>query len=403
MPLSPPKGFILYGQSGVGKTEILRIICNRLHRHFKSVWIDNVEEFKKTVQNNSSSPSLIIIDNFENFCTKDTDKTFLRDFIESIDKALSSHFFICATNRIDLIDERLRTNGRLEVELEVPIPGREERRKVLEHLSSVLPLENVNLEDLAARLHGFVPSDIMSLMKKAMAYAYKTSCVIDNNQLNIFSKQIVPSAMKTMAVSVKPVRWDHIGGGERMRRSLVQLVEWPLKYGAEMKKLKITPPRGVLLYGPPGCSKTMIAKALATESTLKFLTIKGAELISKYVGESEKAIRKVFQKARQSAPAILFFDEIDAVAVTRGEQNSVVTDRMITTLLMELDGITDDADNNPVILVAATNRPHMIDSALLRPGRIDRFEYVSLPNKNTRRDIFKKILPSSFQVRSNSF
>ena len=183
-----------------------------------------------------------------------------------------------------------------------------------------------------------------------------------------------------------------------MRRSLVQLVEWPLKYAAEMKKLKIDPPRGVLLYGPPGCSKTMIAKALATESSLKFLTIKGAELISKYVGDSEKAIRNVFQKARQSAPAILFFDEIDAVAVTRGEQNSVVTDRMITTLLTELDGITDDADNNPVILVAATNRPHMIDSALLRPGRIDRFEYVSLPNKDTRRDIFKKILPSSFEV-----
>jgi len=189
------------------------------------------------------------------------------------------------------------------------------------------------------------------------------------------------------------VKWDDIGGYEQVRTSLRQLVEWPLRYPDKMKKLKIKPPKGVLLYGPPGCSKTMVAKALATESGLNFLSIKGAELLSKYVGESEAAVREMFAKARQASPCILFFDEIDAIAVARGEQNSVVTDRMITTLLTELDGITDDSSETNLILVAATNRPHLLDSALLRPGRIDRFEYISLPDSHARQAIVEKVFP----------
>ena len=195
-----------------------------------------------------------------------------------------------------------------------------------------------------------------------------------------------------MAVSVSKVRWDDIGGYENVRTSLRQLVEWPLRYPDKMEKLNIKAPKGVLLYGPPGCSKTMVAKALATESGLNFLSIKGAELLSKYVGESEAAVREIFAKARQASPCILFFDEIDSIAVTRGEQNSVVTDRMITTLLTELDGITDDSESN-LILIAATNRPHLLDSALLRPGRIDRFEYISLPDSHARRAIISKVFP----------
>lgn len=397
LPLRPSRGFILFGQSGVGKTEILRLISDSLRSKFSIVWIKNSDDFGAALARISEGSVVFCLDNFENFCSKETAKNFTRDFIEAIDDAPDGRFFITSTNRMDLVDERLRTNGRLEVEVEVPVPGPDERRKILKYLSSKLPMDEINIDKLSSRLHGFVPSDIYSLMKKSYAESISTSVSLSDDLVNRFSKLVVPSAMKTMSVSVQPVKWADIGGGDRLRKSLVQLVEWPLKYAAEMKKLKITPPRGVLLYGPPGCSKTMVAKALATESDLKFLTIKGAELLSKYVGESEKAVRHVFQKARQSAPSILFFDEIDAVAVTRGAQNSVVTDRMITTLLTELDGITDDAEVSPVILIAATNRPHMIDSALLRPGRIDRFEYVPLPDADTRIDILRKVLPAGFQ------
>ena len=376
-PVRATRGFLIHGQSGVGKTELLRYFLAQIKQNdkFEVVWVNSTSDLELYAKKRFKH-AVVVIDNFENYSTKDINKTFVSDLLLTIDKANDGHFFIISTNRIDLVDERLRNNGRFEIEVDVLVPSVADRTRILQYLCDRMGFgKDINAEQVAARLHGFVASDICALVKRAFVQTLKSKMDVTEEGLVECIKFVTPSAMKTVAVSVQKVRWADIGGSDRIRKSLQQLIEWPLKYPDKMKSLGIRSPRGVLLYGPPGCSKTMIAKALATESELKFLTIKGAELLSKYVGESERALRNVFHKARQSAPSILFFDEIDAVAVTRGEQNSVVTDRMITTLLTELDGITDDADNNPVILIAATNRPHMIDPALLRPGRIDRFEY----------------------------
>lgn len=203
-------------------------------------------------------------------------------------------------------------------------------------------------------------------------------------------RQVRPSAMREVSIDVPKVRWEDIGGNAVIKQKLKQAVEWPLKHPEAFQRLGIRPPKGILMYGPPGCSKTLVARALATESGLNFLAVKGPELFSKWVGESEKAVRQVFQKARAAAPSIVFFDEIDALAARRGsggdDSGSSVSDRVLTQLLTELDGVETLKD---VVMVAATNRPDMIDKALLRPGRIDRIVYVPLPDKNAREEIFK--------------
>lgn len=203
-------------------------------------------------------------------------------------------------------------------------------------------------------------------------------------------QQVRPSAMREVSIDVPKVRWEDIGGNAVIKQKLKQAVEWPLKHPEAFQRLGIRPPKGILMYGPPGCSKTLVARALATESGLNFLAVKGPELFSKWVGESEKAVRQVFQKARAAAPSIVFFDEIDALAARRGsggdDGGSSVSDRVLTQLLTELDGVETLKD---VVMVAATNRPDMIDKALLRPGRIDRIVYVPLPDKNAREEIFK--------------
>ena len=326
--------------------------------------------------------------------------------IEKISSSAKNIFFLVATSDLTIVNTALRREGLLETEIEIPIQTDADKIEILKYFYSKLELSTSteNFAEIVGRLHGFVASDIVALIKKSYSKYIRN---VSGNSSDFDSilidtiREISPSAMKSVVVSVSKVKWDDIGGYEHVRASLRQLVEWPLKFPSKFKLLGISPPKGVLLYGPPGCSKTMVAKALATESGLNFLSIKGAELLSKYVGESEAAVRKIFARARQAAPSILFFDEIDAVAVSRGEQNSVVTDRMITTLLTELDGITDEAESRSVVLIAATNRPQLLDSALLRPGRIDRFEYISLPNAHARKSIVEKIF-SNLDVKVDS-
>lgn len=241
------------------------------------------------------------------------------------------------------------------------------------------------LKQVAYETHGFVGADLISLCATAATHSSQEKLCYEDFRYAL--TKVRPSAMREVQIEVPNVKWGDIGGQERLKLILKQCVEWPLKHSDSFIRLGIKPPRGVLMFGPPGCSKTMIAKALATESGLNFLAIKGPELFSKWVGESEKAIRDVFRKARQVAPSIIFFDEIDALGGERSASgSSSVQERVLAQLLTELDGVSSLGD---VMILAATNRPDRIDNALLRPGRLDRIVYVPLPNEETRRDIFK--------------
>ena len=399
--IKPPTGFILHGQSGIGKSELIKYIIERLglvdHMNvFRCETRDQLDHIFMHTDKIKSKPALVIFDHFEVLMSNPNSpetRSWNTSLVEKISSSSKNIFFLVATSDLSIVNTALRREGFLETEIEIPIQTDSDKIEILKYFYSKLEISTATetFDELVGRLHGFVASDIVALIKKSYSKYIRNNSTDFDSILSDTIREISPSAMKSVVVSVSKVKWDDIGGYEHVRASLRQLVEWPLKFPSKFKLLGIRPPKGVLLYGPPGCSKTMVAKALATESGLNFLSIKGAELLSKYVGESEAAVRKIFAKARQAAPSILFFDEIDAVAVSRGEQNSVVTDRMITTLLTELDGITDEAESRSVVLIAATNRPQLLDSALLRPGRIDRFEYISLPNAHARKSIVEKI------------
>ncbi|NXJ12108.1 SPAT5 protein, partial [Odontophorus gujanensis] len=424
--ISPPRGVLLYGPPGTGKTLIAKAIANEVGAH---VTVINGPEIISKFYGESElrlrqifaeaslrRPSIIFIDELDALCPKregaqnEVEKRVVASLLTLMDGIGSEGsegqlVVLGATNRPHALDAALRRPGRFDKEIEIGIPNARDRLDILQKLLKKVPhsLTAAEMMQLADSAHGYVGADLTALCKEAGLYALRRalgkqarpsdievagSVMIAFNDFLQGMKDVRPSAMREVAVDVPKVSWSDIGGLEDVKLKLKQAVEWPLKHPDSFIRMGIQPPKGVLLYGPPGCSKTMIAKALAHESGLNFLAVKGPELMNKYVGESERAVREIFRKARMVSPSILFFDEIDALAVERGNSSGAgnVADRVLAQLLTEMDGIEQLKD---VTILAATNRPDMIDKALLRPGRIDRIIYVPLPDAATREEIFK--------------
>ncbi|XP_064627751.1 ATPase family gene 2 protein homolog A-like [Lineus longissimus] len=416
--LPAPKGVLLYGPTGTGKSLIIRAVANQAKAHVISVkgpeiWSKFYGESEAKLraifqEATERAPSLIVIDELDAMCPKrdsvqsEAEKRVVATLLTLMDGLDMSHtrhhvLVLAATNKPDALDPALRRPGRFDREIEIPVPSVKQRKEILQKL--LLPLHtSVSEEDIARmaeNAHGFVGADLAAVCKEAGLRAVKREIAqaseaftVEKDDFLYALKAVQPSAMREVAIDVPKVLWTDIGGQANLKLKLKQAVEWPLKHPEAFERMGIQPPKGLLMYGPPGCSKTMIAKALATESGLNFIAIKGPELFSKWVGESEKAVREVFRKARSAAPSIVFFDEIDALAVERGSGSGShnVADRVLAQLLTEMDGIEKLKD---VTIIAATNRPDMIDKALMRPGRIDRIVYVPLPDEETRRDIFR--------------
>jgi len=312
---------------------------------------------------------------------------------------------IGATNRLHAVDPALRRPGRFDREIEIPLPDKNGRLEILQiHTRNVPLAEDVDLERLAEMTHGFTGADLAALVKEAALRTIRRSINIEdldkesvdlsileslkvsmNDFLEAY-KEIIPSGLREVHIEIPEVRWSDIGGLDEVKQELRESIEWAIKTPHIYKRLGIDPPKGILLYGPPGVGKTLLAKAAATESEANFIAVNGPEILSKWVGESEKAIREIFRRARMVAPVIIFFDEIDAIAPVRGHDVSGVTDRIVNQLLTEMDGIKP---LRGVVVIAATNRPDLVDPALLRPGRFDRVIYVPPPDKKARLEILK--------------
>lgn len=430
----PPRGVLLYGPPGTGKTMIGRAIANEVGAHMTvingpeimSKFYGETEARLRQIFAEASQrqPAIIFIDELDALCPKregaqnEVEKRVVASLLTLMDgigsEGHSGQLLVLgATNRPSALDPALRRPGRFDTELEVGVPGAAERADILQRLLVSVPtvtLTSQQVTSLADSAHGYVGADLAAVCKEAGLHALRRALgrglggaqppldqqlagtvTVTYEDLQRAMSEVKPSAMREVAIDVPKVLWSDVGGMEEVKLALRQAVEWPLLHPEVFTRMGIQPPRGVLLYGPPGCSKTMVAKALANESRLNFLAIKGPELLSKYVGESERAVREVFRKARAVAPAIVFFDEIDALAAERGSGSGGsggsggVGQRVLAQLLTEMDGIEQLRD---VTVLAATNRPDMIDKALMRPGRLDRIIYVPLPDEATRREIF---------------
>jgi transitional endoplasmic reticulum ATPase len=420
-----PKGVLLHGPPGTGKTLLAKAVANETNANFYTIggpeimskYYGESEEKLRNVfqQAEKNAPSIIFIDEIDSIAPKreevsgEVERRIVAQLLSLMD-GMSSRgkvVVIGATNRINAIDPALRRPGRFDREIEIGVPDRNGRLEVLQIHTRGMPLDkDVNLEKLADISHGFVGADLQALSKEAAMRALrKVLPEIDLSSENIpadtlrkiivtmqdfvdVTKEMEPSAMREVFVEVPDVKWEDIGGLGDIKQELQEAVEWPLKYQRAFTYADATPPKGILLYGPPGTGKTLMAKAAANESEANFISVKGPELLSKWVGESEKGVREIFRKARQAAPCIIFFDEIDAIAPIRGGDfgNSHVTERVISQLLTELDGLEILTN---VIVIAATNRPDIIDPALLRPGRFDRLLYVPPPDRDSRIQIIK--------------
>jgi transitional endoplasmic reticulum ATPase len=418
-----PKGVILHGPPGTGKTLLAKAVANETNANFYTIggpeimskfYGESEERLRNVFQEaQKNAPSIIFIDELDSIAPKreevsgEVERRIVAQLLSLMDglKARGKVVVIGATNRINAIDPALRRPGRFDREIELGVPDRDGRFDILEIHTRGMPLEkDVNLERLADITHGFVGADLQALAKEAAIRALRRilpeiDLSAESIPADILNKIIVkmqdfievvnemePSAMREVFVEVPDVKWEDIGGLQAIKQELREAVEWPLKYQGMFAYADATPPKGILLYGPPGTGKTLMAKATANESEANFISIKGPELLSKWVGESEKGVREIFRKARQAAPCIIFFDEIDAIAPARGADfgNSHVTERVISQMLTELDGL--EVLTN-VVVIAATNRPDIIDSALLRPGRFDRLLYVPPPDYESRKQI----------------
>ncbi|KFD52021.1 hypothetical protein M514_07153 [Trichuris suis] len=377
---------LFYGPPGCGKSTLALATANESGASLKVINAETLSKLELAVQ----ATTIFLLD--------DVDRMAKPAAVDSIVKVLSQ-VRACLHPALLIATVQKRSNliaeirSLFDVEVEIPVPTATERRELVEALASSRPnsLTKADFDDIALMSQGCTYSDLKSLFKEALC-SLQTLWYLENNNRAVLNrdlllkaaKKVHPSAMREITLDIPQVKWADIGGEMELKQKLQQMVEWPLRHPDAFQRLGIRPPKGILMYGPPGCSKTMIARALATESNLNFIAVKGPELFSKYVGESEKAVREIFRKARQVAPAVIFFDEIDALASSRSQEQAGVGNRVLAQLLTEMDGIEP---LNEVIIVAATNRPDMIDDALLRPGRLDRIVAVPLPDESTRRDI----------------
>lgn len=397
------KGILLHGSPGCGKTLFVKSILS--NTDFKHIQINATEIFSRyygeteanltvsfqKVKENYPALTLVIVEDIHNLCPKsdnsDIGRRVTSSFITLMDQLPTNALIIATTNQLENLSASLRRSGRMDYEIEISVPSPAARNEILHALlmkHGVNTLSEQEISELGLETHGYTGADLESLITKTLC---STKARVSYGDLVQHLTVVKPSAMREIQIESPNIKWSDIGGQKDLKLKLQQAVEWPIKHPETFKRLGITPPRGLLMFGPPGCSKTMIAKALATESSLNFLSIKGSELFSMWVGESEKAVRKLFQKAREVAPAIIFFDEIDAIGGERGGEggSTSVKERVLAQILTEIDGVNALKD---VTIVAATNRPDLIDKALMRPGRLDRVIYVGLPDADTRREIF---------------
>ena len=423
--IAPPKGVLMHGSPGTGKTLLAKAVASESDAHFISIngpeimskYVggseENLREFFEEAEANA--PSIIFIDELDAIAPKreetqgEVERRTVAQLLTLMD-GLNSRgqvVVIGATNRPDSLDQALRRPGRFDREIEIGVPDRDERKEILEIHTRTMPLnEDVDLDKIAESTHGFVGADLESLCKEAAMRVVRRiipeinkldeaipeetlkKIIVNNDDFREALKEIQPSALREVLVQIPDVKWSDIGGLENAKQELKEAVEWPLKYPDLFKKFHVEPPKGILLYGDPGTGKTLLAKAVASESDANFIAIKGPELLSKWVGESEKGLREVFRKARQTAPTIIFFDEIDSIANARGmsEGSSNVTQSVVNQLLTEIDGMEDLQD---VAIIAATNRPDIIDPGLMRPGRFDRHIKVDTPDEESRLKIFE--------------
>lgn len=422
--IEPPKGVLLHGPPGTGKTLLAKAVANESGANFYAIAGPEImskyygeseqrlrEVFEEAREN---APSIIFIDELDSIAPKreevtgEVERRVVAQLLTNMDglEERGQVIVIGATNRLNAIDPALRRPGRFDREIEIGVPDCNARFEILQIHTRGMPLaEDVDLRDLAARTHGFVGADINALCKEAAMKALRRYLpeidleeevipqeILDRMRVtaedfNAALKEIEPSAMREVLVEVSDVKWSDVGGLDKAKQEIIEAVEWPLKYPERFKVMGIKPPKGILLFGPPGTGKTLIGKAIANECEANFIHVRGPELLSKWVGESEKAVREIFRKARQVAPAIIFFDELDAIAPIRGaEEGHRVAERVVNQLLTEMDGL-EELQN--IVVIGATNRPDILDPALLRAGRFDRLVLVRAPTKQGRVEIFK--------------
>ncbi len=422
--IEAPKGVLLYGPPGTGKTLLAKAVANESNAHFISISGPEImskfygesearlrEIFKEARE---KSPSIIFIDEIDSIAPKreevtgEVERRVVSQMLSLMDglEARGKVIVISATNRPNAIDPALRRPGRFDREIEIRVPDKKGRKDILAIHSRNMPLtDDVNINKLAAVSHGYVGADLEYLCKEAaMKCLRRLLPILDLQEEKLppetldklvvngddFSKaliEVIPSGMREVFIENPDVKWTDVGGLDDVKRELQEAVEWPMKYPGLYDKLGHKMPRGILLHGPSGTGKTLLAKAVATESEANFVSVRGPELLSKWVGESERGIREIFKRARQSAPCVIFFDEIDSIAPIRGAGGeTAVSERVVSQLLTELDGMEN---MHGVIVLAATNRADMIDPALLRPGRFDKIIQIPLPDKESRKSILK--------------